>query len=449
MRWLALLALTLLAPVSCKKTDDGAIAEDDTPKKSKKKPKKDDDAWSQGGPVPIESTDPQVGSRLAPVTLVVWTDLQCPFCKKFDATIEELRAQYGDKLRVVFHEFPLEFHKDAAAAAEAAQIVFLAKGSKAYREFTHKAFENSSSLTKENLEKWMADAGVDEVSADLRRRANERVLKDQKAGKKLGIVGTPHSFLDGHKLAGAQPASVVGALIEAHLKKGQELDVKPDKIYEELSKIFYTPSAKAEADDPDKVFKISVAGAPIDGPKDALVTIVTFGDYQCPFCKRLDDVLVLIRKDYPKQVRLVWKHEPLAFHARAVPAANFAIDAFKQKSHAGFWKVHRALFASLPSLADSDLETIGTAQGLDVPRAMAAVASSKWAAEIKSDHADGLLVGVSGTPCSFVNGRRVVGAQPYSKFKDVVEERLIEAEKLVKGGTDPDKVYDELMKTAK
>lgn len=454
MRSRILIAITLLAlatPGGCKKIDDSSVsADEEEPKPKKKKKKSVEEAWTQGGPVPVTSTDPQIGSRTAPVTIVVFSDLQCPFCKRLDETFAALRTKYGDKLRVVWHDFPLAFHKEAQATAEAAQIVFLAKGSEAHAKFVKKAFANQASLTDENREKWMAELGVDEVTADLRRRAKERVLADIELGKKLGVTGTPDSFVDGKEVAGAQAESAFTTVIDAHLEAAAELSVAPDKVYEKLCEKFFTAKkvAGAVADD-ETIYKVGLVGAPLDGPKDALVTVVTFGDYQCPFCKRLDDVLVLLRKDYPTKVRLAFRHEPLAFHKRAQPVAHFAIEAFVQKGAPKFFEVHRALFASQAHLDDPDLEAIAKANGLDVPKAMAAVATSKWATELGRDHSMATLLSVTGTPCSFVNGRKVVGAQPYAKMKSVVEERLTEAEKLVKDGVAPDKVYDEIMKTAK
>lgn len=453
MRPRTLLAITLLAlaaPGGCKKLDDSAVSADEEEPKPKKKKKHTDEAWTQGGPIPVKSTDPQIGSRTALVTIVVFSDLQCPFCKRLDDTFATLRTKYGDKLRVVWHDFPLDFHKEAQATAEAAQMVFLAKGSEAHAKFVRKAFANQTSLTDESREKWMSELGVDEVTADLRRRAKERVLADIELGKKLGVTGTPHSFVDGHSVPGAEPDTKFTSLIDAHLEAAAELTVAPDKVYEKLCEKFFTAKKPVSAaEDDETIYKVGLVGAPLEGPKDALVTIVTFGDYQCPFCKRLDDVLVLLRKDYPTKLRLAFRHEPLAFHKRAVPVAHFAIEAFVQKGASKFFDVHHALFASQPRLDDADLEAIAKANGLDVPKVMAAVATNKWTTELARDHTMATLLSVTGTPCSFVNGRKVVGAQPYPKIKSVVEERLAEAEKLVKDGVAPDKVYDEIMKTAK
>lgn len=443
--------LLAVAPgLGCKKTDDGAVADDDEAPKKKKKKVDPEDVWEQGGPIPVKSTDPQIGPRTAPVTIVVWTDLQCPFCKKLDGTLRTLRTRYGHDLRVVFREFPLPFHKDARAAAEAAQMVLLAKGSEAYARFAEKAFAHQTALGRENLEAWMAELGVDAPSEALREKAKARVDADVAAGTALGVKGTPMSFVDCKAVSGAQSEETFATLVDAHLLAAKELAVKPTKVYETLCEKFYAPSAPVPttAEDPT-VHKVDLAGAPVEGPKDALVTVVTFGDYQCPFCKRLDDALVLLRKDFPAKVRLAFRHEPLAFHKRAVPAAHLALEALAQKGSPGFWSVHHALFASQPHLDDPDLAAVAKAQGLDVPKAMAAVAAATWGKELTRDHTAAVLLSVKGTPTSFVNGRRFDGAQPYPKLKTFVEDRLVEAEKLVKDGVAPDKVYDELMKTAK
>jgi protein-disulfide isomerase len=187
----------------------------------------------------------------------------------------------------------------------------------------------------------------------------------------------------------------------------------------------------------------------VKGPADALVTIVEFSEFQCPFCTRVLPTLEQVMKEYAGKVRVVFKQRPLPFHKRATPASNFALEARAQKGDEGFWKAHDLLFANQKALEDADLEKYAGELGLDVAKVKAAVADSKHADQIAADMelADDLEAG--GTPHFFINGRRLTGAQPFENFKKLIDEMLPAAEALVAKGTAKKDVYETLMKEGK
>src|SRR2546430_13814033 len=115
-----------------------------------------DATWSdEDASVPISSKDPTWGARTAPVTLVLFSDYQCPFCGKVEETITQLKQKYGaDKLRIVWKNSPLPFHKDARPAAIAGETVFRLGGNKAFWKWHETAFQNQRTLTPENFEAW-------------------------------------------------------------------------------------------------------------------------------------------------------------------------------------------------------------------------------------------------------------------------------------------------------
>ncbi|MBI2390024.1 MAG: thioredoxin domain-containing protein, partial [Deltaproteobacteria bacterium] len=198
------------------------------------------------------------------------------------------------------------------------------------------------------------------------------------------------------------------------------------------------------------VWKVDIGHSPVKGPKDARVTVVLFSDFQCPFCKRIEPTFQQLEKEYAGKIRFVWKNQPLSFHNRAMPTAIAAWEAKKQKGDEGFWKMHDALFASQPKLEDADIEAAAkTIPGLDVAKVMEAVKSNKWKDEIQKDVDQAEELKVQGTPHSFVNGRVVNGAQPFEKFKKVVDEELAKAEAKIKAGVAPEKVYEETIKGGK
>ncbi|HTN89170.1 MAG TPA: thioredoxin domain-containing protein, partial [Sorangium sp.] len=125
----------------------------------------DGQPWSdEDAAIPVSSKDPLWGARTAPVTMVVFSDFECPFCSRVETTINQLKEKYGpDKLRIVWKNNPLPFHKSARPAALAAETVFRLGGSKAFWKFHELAFQNQKSLTPENFERWAGEAGVDKA----------------------------------------------------------------------------------------------------------------------------------------------------------------------------------------------------------------------------------------------------------------------------------------------
>lgn len=112
------------------------------------------------------------------------------------------------------------------------------------------------------------------------------------------------------------------------------------------------PRPNARQVDPT-VFKVPIEGSPTKGSADALVTLVEFSDYQCPFCSRADATVKQLQKDYGSKLRVVMKQNPLSFHPRAKPAALAAMAAGEQGK---YWEYHEKLFANAKALEDADLE---------------------------------------------------------------------------------------------
>jgi protein-disulfide isomerase len=196
------------------------------------------------------------------------------------------------------------------------------------------------------------------------------------------------------------------------------------------------------------LYRVPVGSSPVLGKATALVTLVEFADFQCPFCVRAEDTVRALVDHYGDKLRVVWKNAPLPFHDRAEPAAELALEARAQKGEAAFWAVETQLMAARGHLADDDLGEIARAAGLDVPRALGAVAQRKHHALIEADSDLGEDVGASGTPTFYINGRKLVGAQPLERFLGIVDEQLAAAGALVARGVAPAQVYEALQRDA-
>ncbi|NUO49075.1 MAG: thioredoxin domain-containing protein [Polyangiaceae bacterium] len=453
--------------------------------------------WDDSGAaVPVTSNDPMWGSRSAPVTIVLYSDYECPFCSKVEKTFDALKEKYGpQKLRIIWKNNPLPFHKNATPASEAANTVFKLGGNDAFWKFHKVAFENQKALTPENFATWAAEAGVDKakfMESFNKKEFASKVAEDLAAGKAVGVRGTPASFINGVFLSGAQPQNKFEEIIDKELAEADKLiaaKVAPDKVYTERAKANRGDApaptaaegdkkdAKQPAKEDDKtVWKVPVGNSPAKGPADALVTIVEFSDFECPYCEKVEPTIADVMKAYDGKVRLVWKHRPLPFHRRAGAMSYLSMEAQTQKGEKGFWDAHDALFKArndiasrekdptkLYSALEEDLIKVGTQLGLDVEKVKAVVkdadpasptfeptdAAKKYQAMIDADSELADDLEASGTPHFFVNGRRLVGAQPIEKFKEVIDEELKKAEDLVAKGTKKADVYAKIMETGK
>ena len=401
--------------------------------------------------------DPVWGSPVAPVTLVEFSDLQCPFCARVQPTIKALQAKYGpNQLRVVFKHYPLPFHDKARPAAQVADAVFRQGGSDRFFNFLDLAFAEQIRLSDAALSDWVARTGL--TPALVMQRAElpdtaAKVDRDVTLANNLGVNGTPAFRINGKDLVGAQPPEAFTAIIDAELVAAADLrkqGVAADAIYKTRVQANYVapkpPPAEDDAEDLT-IWKMPIKGAPSYGAPDALVTIVEFFDYQCPYCRRVEATMTQLLAKYPKDLRIVLRQNPLPFHPHALPAANLALEARAEKGEAGFLEANRRLFEG--NLEEADLLAIARDLKLDDKRVRAAISSNTHAAEIDADVDLANDFKASGTPHFFINGQRMSGAQPLESFVAVVDSQLKVARALLEKGTPRAKIYDEILAHAK
>ncbi len=384
--------------------------------------------------VPVSAKDPQWGKATAPVTIVEISDFQCPFCSRVEPTMTQLRQKYGpDKIRIVWKNNPLPFHNHARPTAEAAATVFGLAGSDAFWKFHDAAFANQQALGDESSEKWAKEAGVDLAkfkAAYAAKKYAAKVDEDLALAKKIDASGTPAFRINGVTLSGAQPIDKFTEVIDAQLAEAKKLvasGTKPADVYVTLTNKNQVAKAAApnkpapDAEEEDKsVWKVLVQDDdPIRGPKDALVTMIIFSDFQCPFCKRVEDTLKQVAAAYPQDVRFVWKDNPLPFHPRAKPSATLARFAYKSKGDKGFWDMHDAIFDSNPKLEDEDLKGLAEKAGLKWDDVKAAIDSGKFAEKIDGSVELANDVQARGTPHFFINGGAPLGRSTDRRLQEV------------------------------
>jgi protein-disulfide isomerase len=404
---------------------------------------------------------PARGASEPLVTVVVFSDFQCPFCSRVNPTLERLLNQYSDDLQIVFRNQPLPFHQDARPAAIAALEAYAQAGDDGFWRMHDLLFANQQQLDRSSLESYAAQIGLDRASfsSALSREAHTAIIdEDQEVAQRVGARGTPTFFINGRKLVGAQPFTAFEDIVDEEIAIAREAmnrGVPRDQLYASVLAVALAEPSGAAArprrtrnpapsrrPDPDAVHFVPVGRSPSRGPDDALVTIVEVSDFECPFCSRVQPTLTELERRYGRDLRIVFKNSPLAFHRHAEDAARAALEARAQRGDQGFWEMHDLLFANQQNLGRRDLERYARRAGLSLRRFKRAMGRDAHQATIDADLAFARSLGVRGTPAFFINGRFLSGAQPVHAFVTVIEEELAKARSRVSSGTARDQVYD-------
>jgi protein-disulfide isomerase len=363
---------------------------------------------SQAGPTQTPCCEEQaedmvhyLGPADAKVTIVEYADYQCPFCRQFRlGTLDKILEAYPDDVKFVFKNFPLKsIHPMAYPAAEAAEC---AGEQGKYWEYHDKLFGDSDwqDQGRTAFLKYAEELGLDVESFSRcidTRKYKSKVDRDLNEGLKLGVRGTPTFIINGKLISGTKPFSVFKQEIDAIL------GVEP------------TPTPEPAAS--SIVHEI--------GPADAKVTIIEYSDYQCPFCKRFyDETFKRILEAYPNDVKIVFKDFPLSFHQMAYPAAEAAECAGAQGK---YWEYHDKLFENQQewvSEGKTAFERYAQELGLDIDLFKRCIETRQFKDDVAADLREGQLRGVRGTPTFFINGKMISGAQPFSTFKNEIDNIL-------------------------
>jgi protein-disulfide isomerase len=170
-------------------------------------------------------------------------------------------------------------------------------------------------------------------------------------------------------------------------------------------------------------FRIAVAAdGPARGKADAPVTIVEFGDFECPYCRKAESTLRDLLEKHPDDVRLVFRNFPLErIHPNAVAAAEAAVCA---ASEGKFWEMHDALYGDGGNLALNGLVETAGRIGLDPDRFRHCITNPATTHALDGDRKAAVELGLSGTPYFFVNGRPIDGNVPIEQFESLISDEL-------------------------
>ena len=365
-----------------------------------------------------------MGDPDAPVTIVEFTDYQCPYCSQHSAqTMPQVIQQMVETGRVyyILKDFPLDqIHPDARIGAVAARC---AGDQEAYWEMHDVLFSQQSVWSGSGEE--AATAALIQLAGELELdtqtfaaclnsgRYDDAVETNVQEGRTLGVSGTPHFFVEGYPLSGARPFEhfdlAVGLAEEGR-----------------LAEAFAEPAPQEPQAQPtprqDLPLTVVLGDAPRIGDPNAPIVMVEFTDYQCPYCSRhFQQTYPRIIEEYIEAgiVQYVIKDFPLnSIHPQAAKASEAARCAGDQEA---YWEMHDILFERqtewgvanpIPVFAAYAVEI-----GLDSETFTECLESNKYEAAVNADLQQGIELGVTGTPAFFMNGYPLSGAQPFEVFQ--------------------------------
>ncbi|MGQ9910443.1 MAG: DsbA family protein [Candidatus Flexifilum sp.] len=179
--------------------------------------------------------------------------------------------------------------------------------------------------------------------------------------------------------------------------------------------------AAAPTADPNQRFEVEDAGNPSRGPADAPITLIEFGDFRCGFCRRFNnETLNVLLEQYPNEVRYVFRDYPILGpdSMAAALASECADDQGK------FWEFHDWAYENQANLTRENFLTFASDHALDVEAFTACLDDNPHQAAVLADYEAGQSLNVGGTPTFFLNGRRIIGAQPLRVFQQAIEAEL-------------------------
>jgi protein-disulfide isomerase len=385
--------------------------------------------------VDYDAEHPWIGAGSPLVTIVVFSDYQCPYSHRLNGVLISLVQRYPQQLRLVWRQFPLEMHRDAKLAAA---VAIAAHGQGQFGLMHDWLFANNRSLTPESIERQAAAFGL-----DIQRLHDEvdndwyagRVEADIAFGKRFGVRATPSYFVNGRPFKGAQSLEDIDAIVREELLVAERLlsaGAHPDEVWArilaasaaERSPVGATgPSATPTlAPAPAKHYATALSGLPERGAKQPKVQILMCGDFDCPYCQRSTGTLEQLLKDHKGDLAIYYRHHPLAFHTTARAAHRAAVAAENQGQ---FWPMYDALYAAPNQRSDAEIEAMAKQLGLDMKQFRRDIADPDTDKRIdeQAQFCEQDL-DAKGTPTFFINGWMLSGAQPITAFEQIIQREL-------------------------
>lgn len=338
------------------------------------------------------------GPANAPVTIVEFSDFQCPFCRQAVKPLEDLLEARPGQVRLIFRSYPLDFHQYSEQAHEAA----LAAGAQGkFWQMHDLIFSNQGQLERADLlryaEQLHLDVPVFQQALDTHAYAGA-IAADRALGTQLDVNGTPTMFVNGERITGAH------SLVE-------------------LEELVDRQASSVRAGTANQAGVVSTAPEQethtlVGGETAAPVRVVWFSDVRSPLAKRSAELVRSVMEQFPDKVRVDFKTMELANHADAELASRALLAAAAQQK---FWPMFDALAAKEGTLDVDAAVQLTVSLGLDGAQFKAALESAETTEAIERDQAEEVRRAITGSPAMFVEGQRIDGLQPERVYKAAID----------------------------
>jgi protein-disulfide isomerase len=347
----------------------------------------------------LASPTAATGGANAPLTIVEFTDFQCPFCRAAVAPMEQFMADRGREIRWVFRAFPLDFHPEAEIAAEAA----LAAGEQGkFWQMHDMLFAHQSALKVDDLRAYAKELKLDMNAFDNALATHKfagQIAADRALGVKAGVNGTPTFFVDGQAYSGVRTLPELNQIADAHAAPVAGKSAGLAAI------------ALTDAIVPDQQ---------VFGPATRVpLTLTWFVDIRSPLAARQAELIHRLTKQYDGNVRVFYRAFALDSHPDSKLAGAALIAALKQDK---FWPMYDALAERRDTLDREKLVAIADSLKLDHAAFGAALDDS--AADVALDINDAARRGIQGAPVLFINQQRVDGLQMDQAYTAILDSQL-------------------------
>ncbi len=405
-----------------------------------------DGPWAERGDIPRVAVPldgaPARGAAAPLVTVVVFSDLECPHCREAAPALDHLVRSHPDSVRLVFRHLPLPFHEHAQLAAEATEEARAQGGDEAFWRYHDRVV--TGRLAPSDLLRYAEELGLDgeRFALALRGRVHrDRVERDLALADALGVDGTPTLFVNGRPVLGVPPAPELDAIMGEEIALAREAvarGVARGELYAramEDARRARSRRRRAAAPEepapeepeplpaePQRARLAVPPAAPRRGAAQPALVVQVFSDFECPFCGRVQPTLARLLEEH-EDVQLVFRHYPLPSHPGARAAAIAAVEVHRQLGDAGFWAFHDQLFEARARLDTDALVELAVRVGADGDGVRAAITTERHARIVDADVAAVARAGLRiGTPAFLVGERVLLGAQPYEAFDRAVRE---------------------------
>jgi protein-disulfide isomerase len=345
---------------------------------------------------------PLRGTANAPITIVEFSDMQCPFCAREATVLQQVLADYPGRVQWIFKNFPLSFHINAPLAHEA---VMAAGAQGKFWEMHDLIFANQKTMARGDLDRFARQIGLDmqRFDADLDgSKYHDRIQADQDEGERLNVSGTPTIFLNGRRLVGAQQLMELARTISDELK--------------------IAPAVRASQGTGS-----SAAASPRLGSPSAPVTITWYADLDSPLTAEAERMLRSVLRDHPADVQVIFRNRPLNMYPESELIHEAAMAAFSQGK---FWEFEQLVAESRTPAHRADLLAYAAKVGIDVKKFTEALDQHRYRAQVADDLREAQRLDVRGSPTLFVNATRVDGIPSAARFAEMVQEEISRSQRV-------------------